>query len=71
MTDEEQFREACERYERKFGHPMGHDFAMPRDLKECTAIVERCISEGKAYDSYGLTGAPEDAVFRDPFPEWT
>ena len=63
MTDEERFQRACDEYEMKFGSPMGHDFSMPDDAAECAAIVERCIRDGREYDPYAETGAPEDAVF--------
>ena len=63
MTDEERFQRACEEYERKFGAPMGRDFSMPEDIAACAAIVERCIRDGREYDPYAETGAPEDAAF--------
>lgn len=62
MTDEERFRQVCEEYEKKFGAPMGHDFAMPGDTKECIKIVERCIAEGVEYDPYA-PDVPRGAVF--------
>jgi hypothetical protein len=30
---------------------------------ECAAIIERCIRDGREYDPYAVTGAPEDALF--------
>lgn len=63
MTDEERFQKACDEYEAKFGSPMGHDFSMPDDAAECAAIIERCIRDGREYDPYAETGAPEDALF--------
>lgn len=63
MTDEERFQKACEKYEARFGSPMGHDLSMPDDLAECAAIVERCIRDGREYDPYAETGAPDDVLF--------